>query len=156
MIPAHLLGNMWAQEWGNIYDLVAPPCAPATYDIGEILQQRKPRAKQVVQYGEGFFRSLGFEDAAGHFLGTVDAERPADRDVVCHASAWDIDLEQDVRLKVCLHDTTDDFVTVHHELGHVYYYLAYRNSRSCSGAARTTDSMKPSATRSRSRSRRNI
>jgi peptidyl-dipeptidase A len=126
MIPAHLLGNMWAQEWGNVYDLAAPPAAPASYDIGEILQQRKTTAKQVVQFGEGFFRSLGLETLPDTFWERSLFTRPADRDVVCHASAWHIDLERDVRLKVCLHDTTDDFVTVHHELGHIYYYLAYR------------------------------
>jgi peptidyl-dipeptidase A len=126
MIPAHLLGNMWAQEWGNVYDLAAPPATPASYDIGEILQQRKTTAKQVVQYGEGFFRSLGLETLPDTFWERSMLTKPADRDVVCHASAWHIDLERDVRLKVCLHDTTDDFVTVHHELGHIYYYLAYR------------------------------
>jgi peptidyl-dipeptidase A len=126
MIPAHLLGNMWAQEWGNIYDLVAPPAAPASYDIGEILQQRKTTAKQVVQYGEGFFKSLGLEALPDTFWQRSMLTRPADRDVVCHASAWHVDFDQDVRLKVCLHDTTDDFVTVHHELGHIYYFLAYR------------------------------
>lgn len=126
MIPAHLLGNMWAQEWGNIYDLVAPPAAPPSYDIGEILQQRKTTAKQVVQYGEGFFKSLGLEALPDTFWQRSMLTRPADRDVVCHASAWHIDFDQDVRLKLCLHDTTDDFVTVHHELGHIYYFLAYR------------------------------
>jgi peptidyl-dipeptidase A len=126
MIPAHLLGNMWAQEWGNVYDLAAPPAAPASYDIGEILQQRKTTAKQVVQYGEGFFRSLGLETLPDTFWERSMFTKPADRDVVCHASAWHMDLDRDVRLKVCLHDTTDDFVTVHHELGHIYYYLAYR------------------------------
>jgi peptidyl-dipeptidase A len=127
MIPAHLLGNMWAQEWGNIYDLVAPAAAPETYDLGEILQQRKTTAKQVVQYGEGFFKSLGLQTLPDTFWERSMFTRPADREVVCHASAWHIDLDQDVRLKVCLHDTTDDFVTVHHELGHIYYFLAYRN-----------------------------
>jgi peptidyl-dipeptidase A len=126
MIPAHLLGNMWAQEWGNVYDLAAPPAAPASYDIGEILRQRKTTAKQVVQYGEGFFRSLGLETLPDTFWERSMFTKPADREVVCHASAWHIDLDRDVRLKVCLHDTTDDFVTVHHELGHIYYYLAYR------------------------------
>ena len=126
MIPAHLLGNMWAQEWGNVYDLAAPPAAPASYDIGEILKQRKTTAKQVVQYGEGFFHSLGLETLPGTFWERSMLTRPADRDVICHASAWHVDLDRDVRLKVCLHDTTDDFVTVHHELGHVYYFLAYR------------------------------
>jgi peptidyl-dipeptidase A len=126
MIPAHLLGNMWAQEWGNIYDLVAPPAAPASYDIGEILTQRKTSARQVVEYGEGFFRSLGLEKLPESFWQRSLFSRPADRDVVCHASSWDVDFDLDVRLKLCIHDTTDDFVTVHHELGHTYYFLAYR------------------------------
>ena len=127
LIPAHLLGNMWAQEWGNIYDLVAPPAAPATYDVGQILQSRHKSAKEIVQYGENFFRSLGFAPLPETFWERSQLTRPADRDVVCHASAWDIDTKEDVRLKVCLHGTSDDFVTVHHELGHVYYYRAYEN-----------------------------
>jgi peptidyl-dipeptidase A len=126
MIPAHLLGNMWAQEWGNVYDIAAPPAAPATYDIGDILKQRGTTARQVVEYGESFFRSLGFEKLPDTFWKRSMITRPADREVVCHASAWDIDSDQDVRLKLCIHGTTDDFITVHHELGHVYYYLQYR------------------------------
>jgi peptidyl-dipeptidase A len=126
MIPAHLLGNMWAQEWGNIYDIVAPPSAPATYDIGDILQQRKTTARQVVEYGEGFFKSLGLQSLPETFWARSMITRPRDREVVCHASAWDVDFDQDVRLKLCIHGTTDDFITVHHELGHLYYDLAYR------------------------------
>ena len=126
MIPAHLLGNMWAQEWGNIYDIVAPPSAPASYDIGQILQQRKTTAKRVTQYGEDFFHSLGLQMLPPNFWERSMLARPADRDVVCHASAWDVDNDLDVRLKLCIHGTTDDFITVHHELGHIYYDLAYR------------------------------
>ncbi len=127
MIPAHLLGNMWAQEWGNVYDLVAPPAAPATYEIGDILKERKTNARQVTEYGENFFTSLGFQQLPDTFWKRSMLTRPQDREVVCHASAWDVDFDQDVRLKLCIHGTTDDFVTVHHELGHVYYYLSYRN-----------------------------
>jgi len=126
MIPAHLLGNMWAQEWGNVYDMVAPPSAPATYDLTQILQSRKKSPKEVVQYGEGFFKSLGFPALPASFWEKSQFTRPADRDVVCHASAWDIDTQDDVRLKVCIHDTADDFLTVHHELGHIFYYLSYK------------------------------
>ena len=126
MIPAHLLGNMWAQEWGNIYDIVAPPAAPPAYDIGRILQQNKTTPKQVVQYGEDFFHSLGLQSLPGTFWQRSLLARPADRDVVCHASSWDVDNDLDVRLKLCIHGTTDDFITVHHELGHTYYFLAYR------------------------------
>jgi len=127
MIPAHLLGNMWAQEWGNVYDLSAPPAAPPTYDLGRILMQRKTPAKQVVQYGESFFRSIGMQKLPDTFWERSLLTRPADRDVVCHASSWDIDSDLDVRLKLCIHDTADDFITVHHELGHTYYFLAYRH-----------------------------
>lgn len=126
MIPADLLGNMWAQEWGNIYDIVAPASAPPTYDIGHILQSRNTTAQQVVQYGENFFKSLGFESLPQTFWQRSMLTKPRDRDVVCHASAWQIDLDKDVRLKLCIHDTSDDFITVHHELGHNYYQLAYR------------------------------
>jgi peptidyl-dipeptidase A len=126
MIPAHLLGNMWAQEWGNVYDLAAPPAAPKSYDLGEILQQRKATPKRVVQYGEDFFHSLGMPMLPDTFWQRSMLSRPADRDVVCHASSWDIDFDLDVRLKLCIHNTADDFVTVHHELGHTYYFLAYR------------------------------
>ncbi|MBV9085398.1 MAG: M2 family metallopeptidase [Acidobacteriaceae bacterium] len=126
MIPADLLGNMWAQEWGNIYDIVAPPSAPATYDLGKILQARNTDAKQLVHYGERFFESLGLGALPETFWQRAMLTKPRDRDVVCHASAWDVDEDQDVRLKVCLHMTTDDFTVVHHELGHLYYDLAYR------------------------------
>jgi peptidyl-dipeptidase A len=126
MIPSHLLGNMWAQEWGNVYDIVAPPATPATYDIGDILKERKATARQVTEYGESFFHSLGFDKLPDTFWQRSMLTRPADREVVCHASAWDIDFDMDVRLKLCIHGTTDDFITVHHELGHVYYYMSYR------------------------------
>ena len=126
MIPADLLGNMWAQEWGNIYDIVAPESAPATYDLTKILTDRHTGPRQMVEFGENFFMSLGFSKLPETFWQRSLLARPRDRDVVCHASAWDIDYDQDVRLKVCLHTTADDFTTVHHELGHDYYFLAFR------------------------------
>ncbi len=126
MIPAHLLGNMWAQEWGDIYDLVAPAAAPPTYDLGKILQQRNTTPRQMVEYGANFFYSLGFQTLPETFWERSQFTRPADREVVCHASAWQIDFDEDVRLKVCLHGTADDFITVHHELGHIFYDLSYR------------------------------
>ena len=131
MIPAHLLGNMWAQQWGDISDLVAPPsqgeaAAPAIYDLGEILTSRKADAKTVVGFGENFFKSLGFEALPGPFWQQSMFTRPADHEAVCHASAWDINFDTDVRLKMCIHGSSDDFVVVHHELGHLYYDLSYR------------------------------
>jgi peptidyl-dipeptidase A len=126
LIPADLLGNMWAQEWGNVYDLVAPVSAPATYDLEKILHEKGTDATQMVRYGESFFKSLGFDALPETFWQRSILTRPRDREVTCHASAWDVNGDNDVRLKVCLHETADDFRTVHHELGHVYYGLAYR------------------------------
>ena len=126
MIPAHLLGNPWAQEWGNIYDVVAPPTGPLPYDLGAILKARSTTAPQLVQYGEGFYKSLGFDALPDTFWKRSMLSHPRDRDVVCHPSAWDIDNVRDVRIKACFQPTADDFVTVHHELGHNYYQMAYR------------------------------
>jgi peptidyl-dipeptidase A len=127
MIPGHLLGNMWAQEWGNIYDVVAPPASPLPYNLDTILKARNTDPKQLVQFGEGFYKSLGFDALPDTFWQRSMLSHPRDREVVCHPSAWDIDNQRDVRIKACLQPTADDFVTVHHELGHNYYQMAYRN-----------------------------
>jgi peptidyl-dipeptidase A len=127
MIPGQLLGNMWAQEWGNIYDVVAPPSGPMPYDLGAILKARNTDPQQLVRYGEGFYKSLGFDALPDTFWQRSMLSHPRDREVVCHPSAWDIDNQRDVRIKACFQPTEDDFVTVHHELGHNYYQMAYRN-----------------------------
>src|SRR5687768_12064204 len=126
MIPAHLLGNMWAQEWGNIYDLVAPRATTPQYDLTELLRAKNVDAKGMARYGEGFFVSLGFDSLPKTFWERSLFTKPADRDVVCHASAWNIDNEEDVRIKMCIQVTAEDFVTVHHEEGHNFYQRAYR------------------------------
>jgi peptidyl-dipeptidase A len=125
-IPAHLLGNIWAQEWNNIYPLVAPPAADPGYDLTKILEQRKMTPVQMVQTGERFFTSLGFAPLPKTFYERSLFTKPADRDVVCHASAWDVDLEEDLRIKMCIDQTAEDFTTIHHELGHNFYQRAYR------------------------------
>ena len=124
-IPAHLLGNMWAQQWGNIYPILAPANADRGYDLTQILKARNTDAKQMVRYGESFFTSLGFDALPSTFWERSLLLKPADREVVCHASAWDIDYEKDVRLKMCIQINEEDFSTVHHELGHNYYQMAY-------------------------------
>jgi peptidyl-dipeptidase A len=124
-MPAHLLGNPWAQEWGNVYDLVAPREARA-YDVTERLRARGMDARAIVRTGEQFFTSLGFQTLPQTFWDRSLFVKPADRDVVCHASAWTIDNVEDVRLKMCVQVNEDDFNTVHHELGHTFYQLAYR------------------------------
>ena len=126
MIPAHLLGNMWAQEWGNVYDIVSPKSAAPTYDLEGALKARNTDAVGMVKYGEGFFMSMGFDKLPDTFWQRSQLTKPRDREVVCHASAWDVDNEQDLRLKMCIHIDADDFTTVHHELGHNYYQRAYR------------------------------
>ncbi len=124
-IPAHLLGNMWAQTWGNVYPLLAPANADRGYDLTQILKARKTDEKQMVRYGEGFFTSLGFDSLPPTFWERSLFAKPPDHDVVCHASAWDIDFEKDVRLKMCVQINEEDFSVVHHELGHNYYQMAY-------------------------------
>lgn len=124
-IPAHLLGNMWAQQWGNIYPILAPANADRGYDLTQILKARNTDPKQMVRYGESFFESLGFDALPSTFWERSLITKPADREVVCHASAWDIDYEKDVRLKMCVQINEEDFTTVHHELGHNYYQMAY-------------------------------
>jgi len=126
-IPAHLLGNMWAQTWGNVYPILAPANADRGYDLTKILKGRNTDAKQMVRYGEGFFTSLGFEQLPATFWDRSLFVKPSDHEVVCHASAWDIDYEKDVRLKMCVNINEEDFSVVHHELGHNYYQMAYAN-----------------------------
>lgn len=127
-IRADLLGNMWAQEWGNIYPLVAPEGAGELgFDIGELLEAQGKGPLDMVKAGEGFFSSLGFEPLPETFYQRSMFTKPADREVVCHASAWDIDNKDDIRIKMCIKVNADDFVTIHHELGHNYYQRAYKD-----------------------------
>jgi peptidyl-dipeptidase A len=125
LIPAHLLGNMWAQDWSNIYPLVAPPETVASYDLNVILKDRGFDAITMVQAGEAFFSSLGFEKLPDTFWERSLFVKPEDRDVVCHASAWDVDEKEDLRIKMCIKVNAEDFNTIHHELGHNYYQRAY-------------------------------
>jgi peptidyl-dipeptidase A len=124
-IPAHLLGNMWAQSWENIYPLVAPEGADPGFDLTEILKKRNTDERQMVKYGEQFFTSLGFRPLPKTFWERSQFVKPRDREVVCHASAWDIDNVDDLRIKMCTDITGEDFNTIHHELGHNFYQRAY-------------------------------
>jgi peptidyl-dipeptidase A len=125
-IRADLLGNMWAQEWGGIYDIVAPAGAgDIGYDIGDLLKAKNIDEIGMVKIGEGFFSSLGFDPLPKSFYDRSQFLKPRDREVVCHASAWDIDNVDDLRIKMCIKVNSSDFVTIHHELGHNYYQRAY-------------------------------
>jgi peptidyl-dipeptidase A len=124
-IPAHLLGNMWAQSWEHIYELVAPQREDAGHDLTGILQQRDFDPLGMVRTGEAFFSSLGFAPLPETFWERSLFVKPADREVVCHASAWNIDEKEDLRIKMCIEVDEEDFKTIHHELGHNYYQRAY-------------------------------
>jgi len=128
-IPAHLLGNMWSQSWENIYPLVKPGNTAnrvGEYDLSKVLDQRHTTAQEMAKYAEGFYTSLGMQALPATFWERSLFTKPADREVVCHASAWDVDHVDDVRIKMCIQPTEEDFYTLHHELGHIYYDLAYR------------------------------
>jgi peptidyl-dipeptidase A len=126
-IRADLLGNMWAQEWGNIYDVVAPKTAASSYDLDKLLVSRGYDPVKMVKTGEGFYSSLGFAPLPQTFWERSLITRPRDREVVCHASAWDVNDKDDIRIKMCTKVNAEDFVTIHHELGHNYYQRAYAN-----------------------------
>ena len=126
-IPAHLLGNMWAQSWGNIYDLVAPEDADPGYDVTQQLAANNYDEIKMVKGAEGFFTSLGFDALPETFWQRSLFTKPADRDVVCHASAWDLDAKDDIRIKMCIQKTGEEFSVIHHELGHNFYQRAYQN-----------------------------
>jgi len=125
-IPAHLLGNMWAQSWGNIYDKVAPQDADPGYDVTELLAQHDYDEIKMVKQAESFFSSLGFAELPDTFWERSLFVQPKDRDVVCHASAWDLNDLDDIRIKMCIQKTAEDFTVIHHELGHNYYQRAYK------------------------------
>ena len=125
-IPAHLLGNMWTQTWANIYDIVGPARSDPGYDLTRLLESNRVDELEMVRYGERFFSSLGFDPLPTTFWERSLFVQPVDRDVVCHASAWDLDYESDVRIKMCIGVNDEDFVTIHHELGHNYYQRAYQ------------------------------
>ena len=126
-LPAHLVGNIWAQDWTNVYDLVAPKAADVGYSLTKILQARKFDPVQMVKTGERFYTSLGLAPMPQTFWERSLFSKPRDRDVVCHASAWDVDLAEDLRIKMCIDPTEEDFATIHHELGHNYYQRAYKD-----------------------------
>ena len=122
-IRADLLGNLWAQEWGNVYEVVAPRGASGNppYDLTELLERADYTPERIVRQGESFFSSLGFAPLPQSFWERSMITQPRDREVICHASAWDVDNVDDLRIKMCTRVNADDFITVHHELGHNYY-----------------------------------
>ncbi len=124
-IPAHLLGNMWAQQWDAIYDMVEPFPGQGSLDVDKKLRDKKYEPVKMVKLGEAFFTSLGLDELPKSFWERSLFTRPKDREVVCHASAWDVSWDNDLRIKMCIEPTEDDLITIHHELGHDYYFHYY-------------------------------
>jgi len=125
-LPAYLLGNIWAQDWSNVGELVSTGGADAGFSLTNILKAHKTSSTDMVRIGERFYTSLGFAPLPKTFWERSLFTKPADRDVVCHASAWDIDSVDDLRIKMCIDPTEEDFTTIHHELGHNFYQRAYK------------------------------
>ncbi|MBK7251702.1 MAG: M2 family metallopeptidase [Gammaproteobacteria bacterium] len=128
-IPAHLFGNMWAQQWNRIYDDVLKPYPQASIESADrLLKAKKWDALRMTKSAEHFYMSIGFPALPPKFWERSMLTRPRDREVVCHASAWDMDsAREDVRIKMCMRPTEEDLFTIYHELGHVYYFLWYRD-----------------------------
>lgn len=124
-MPAHVFGNMWAQSWDNITPIVVP-ASKGTVDVTNLLKKADYDAVKMVKTAENFFVSLGMPQLPESFYERSLFTKPQDREVVCHASAWPIDGKDDVRIKMCIKIDEDNFTTIHHELGHIYYYLAYK------------------------------
>lgn len=124
-IPAQLLGNMWAQQWDGIYDVLEPFPKQASLDVDKKLREKKYDAVKMVKLGEGFFTSLGLDPLPNTFWERSLFTRPKDREVVCHASAWDVSWSNDLRIKMCIEPTEEDLITIHHELGHDFYFQSY-------------------------------
>ncbi|PYS42698.1 MAG: peptidyl-dipeptidase [Acidobacteria bacterium] len=126
-LAAHMLGNIWAQDWSNVYPLVAPKNADPGYNLTGILKKRKMMPVEIVKTGERFYTSIGFAPLPQTFWERSMFVKPRDREVVCHASAWDVDNIEDLRIKMCIQLTDEDFKTIHHELGHNFYQRAYKD-----------------------------
>ena len=124
-IPAHLLGNMWAQDWSHLYPLVTPAPHRESIDITAALRAKKYSPLSLTRLAEDFFISLGFDPLPETFWTRSLFEKPTDREVVCHASAWDVHFNNDLRLKMCIKIDQEDLITLHHELGHHYYFQSY-------------------------------
>jgi len=125
-IPAHLLGNMWAQEWAPLFDLLEPYPGVSDLDVDSTLKTKDYSPQEMVRSAENFYVSLGMPRLPDTFWERSQFSKPADREVVCHASAWGLDGGNDLRIKMCINQTYDELRVIYHELGHNYYQGAYK------------------------------
>ncbi|GAU88090.1 hypothetical protein RvY_00850-2 [Ramazzottius varieornatus] len=128
-IPAHLLGNMWAQQWSNLQDFSRPHPDKPSLDVTPAMVEKNYTANGMFHMSDDFFASLGLIRMPGKFWdhSMLSKPDPKERLVVCHASAWDFYNREDFRIKQCTDIRMKDFITVHHEMGHVEYFLQYKD-----------------------------
>ncbi|XP_063703175.1 angiotensin-converting enzyme-like [Culicoides brevitarsis] len=126
LLPAHLLGNMWAQSWGNLYERTKPFANGALIDVSHAMVEQNYTAKKMFEMSDEFFKNLGLESNKMSYTGNSMIEKPSDREVACHASAWDFADGEDFRIKMCTKVNMEDFITVHHEMGHIQYFILYK------------------------------
>ncbi|XP_008937519.1 PREDICTED: angiotensin-converting enzyme 2 [Merops nubicus] len=124
-LPAHLLGDMWGRFWTNLYALTVPYPAKPNIDVTSAMVQKKWDAMKIFKSAEAFFTSIGlYRMTDGFWRNSMFTEPTDNRKVVCHPTAWDLG-KNDYRIKMCTKVTMDDFLTVHHEMGHIEYDMAY-------------------------------
>ncbi|XP_035658124.1 angiotensin-converting enzyme-like [Branchiostoma floridae] len=126
-IPAHVLGNMWSQSWINIYDLVEPYPGKTSLDVTPKMKADGWTVDRMFRTSDDFFKDMGQIEMPQNFWNNSMFVKPADRNVVCHASAWDFYNAHDVRIKMCTNINMIDLVTIHHEMGHIEYFLQYKH-----------------------------
>ncbi|NXG01256.1 ACE2 enzyme, partial [Sakesphorus luctuosus] len=124
-LPAHLLGDMWGRFWTNLYALTVPYPAKPNIDVTSAMVQKGWNAIKIFEAAEAFFTSIGLYNMTDGFWRNSMLTEPTDgRKVVCHPTAWDLG-KNDYRIKMCTKVTMDDFLTAHHEMGHIEYDMAY-------------------------------
>ncbi|CAG2177746.1 unnamed protein product [Oppiella nova] len=131
-IPAHILGNMWAQQWSNIMKTV-PGVDPypdvQTIDVTKELIKQNYTAKRMYELSDKFFSELGLMKVTDTFWQKSIIEKAKGKEMVCHASAWDFYAKtgDDFRIKMCTEINMVDLITIHHEMGHIQYYMQYKD-----------------------------
>ncbi|XP_052286831.1 angiotensin-converting enzyme-like [Dreissena polymorpha] len=130
-MPAHLQGNMWSQQWENIYDIVKPYPEEVEKDYDKMLKEKVFDAAKLFKMAEQFYTSIGLFPMTNDFWKYSMITKPEGRDVVCHASAFDFYTTKppnnDFRIKMCTEINMDSFETIHHEMGHITYFMAYQD-----------------------------
>ena len=127
LIPAHILGNMWAQTWVDLYDRLKPFENASIVDVTAAMKEQNYTALKMFEVSDEFYMSMGLPTSNMSFHGKSIIEKPKDRVIVCHASAWDFFEGDDFRIKMCTSVNMGDFVTIHHEMGHIMYFILYKD-----------------------------